>query len=105
MTDIATRAGSVPGAQPTAALQHISEAMDRVVATKRTQSTELIEDAERELQGAVDAARDQQVQWGEIGSVLGIARGNAYRRYRRRLSLGDFPRGLGATKACRKPSL
>jgi hypothetical protein len=97
MTDIAAHAGSVPGAHPTTALQDIAEAMDRVTATKRTHSTELIEEAERELQGAVDAARDRHVQWGEIGAVLGIARGNAYQRYRKRLSLGEF--------AYRNPSL
>jgi transcriptional/translational regulatory protein YebC/TACO1 len=36
------------------------------------------------LQAAVDDARDAGVSWQVIGDVLGIARGNAYRRHRRR---------------------
>lgn len=42
--------------------------------------------AEGRLRMAVQAARDAGVEWGDIGSVLGIARGNAYQRYRRRPS-------------------
>lgn len=41
--------------------------------------------AQHRLQIAVDAARDAGVAWGgEIGDVLGLARGNAYQRYRHR---------------------
>ncbi|MDP9166675.1 MAG: hypothetical protein M3O32_11555 [Actinomycetota bacterium] len=42
--------------------------------------------AKRGLHAAVDAAREVGVEWGRIGDVLGIARGNAYQRYRRRQS-------------------
>jgi hypothetical protein len=37
-----------------------------------------------ELQAAVDAARDIGLGWTKIGDALGIARGNAYQRYRKR---------------------
>jgi hypothetical protein len=36
------------------------------------------------LRAAVDAARDVGVGWMRIGDTLGIARGNAYQRYRKR---------------------
>ena len=36
------------------------------------------------LQAAIDDARDAGVSWQAIGDALGIARGNAYQRYRRR---------------------
>jgi hypothetical protein len=36
------------------------------------------------LRAAVDAARDAGVGWMRIGDTLGIARGNAYQRYRKR---------------------
>lgn len=38
---------------------------------------------------AVDAARDVGTGWTRIGDVLGIASGNAYRRYRKRLPAGE----------------
>lgn len=37
-----------------------------------------------QLRAAIDAARSVGVGWNTIGDVLGIARGNAYQRYRRR---------------------
>jgi len=39
--------------------------------------------AEAQLRAAVCAARQAGIEWGKIGDVLGIARGNAYQRYRR----------------------
>lgn len=86
MTNIATRWNPVTGAWSDTIMSDIVEARDRVVAAKQTQSTEALEYAEGTLQAAVDAARGQHVQWGEIGAALGIARGNAYQRYRQRPS-------------------
>ncbi len=71
-----------------AALQGVAMARDCVTAAKQTRSRALIADAERDLQVAIDRARDVDVLWGQIGLTLGIARGNAYQRYRKRHS-GD----------------
>jgi hypothetical protein len=38
--------------------------------------------AQSALGQAVDAARANHCSWGDIANVLGIARGNAYQRYR-----------------------
>jgi hypothetical protein len=40
--------------------------------------------ARHRLRNAVDLARDAGATWMQIGDLLGIARGNAYRQYRRR---------------------
>jgi hypothetical protein len=103
MTDTATQ--SSPGAATTTALQDVVEAGRWVASAKRTNSAEWIAQAERALQAAVDAARDQRAPWGEIGSALGIARGNAYQRYRKRLSPGASQAGSGVGAAFRNPSL
>jgi hypothetical protein len=42
------------------------------------------EAAHRSLRLAAEAARDAGVSWSRIGDALGIARGNAYKRYRRK---------------------
>jgi hypothetical protein len=39
--------------------------------------------AELDLRHAVDAARDLGLEWGKIAGALGVARGNAYQKYRR----------------------
>jgi hypothetical protein len=67
-----------------AALRGVSLANGWLMAAKRTRSVVVIESAQRDLQNAVDAARDLDIEWGPIGSALGIARGNAYQRYRRK---------------------
>ena len=67
-----------------AALDAVSSAGRGVAAAKRTKSRALVARADRELRTAVDAARELDVEWGEIGTALGIARGNAYQRYRKR---------------------
>jgi hypothetical protein len=103
MTDIATH--SSPGAATAMAVQDVVEAGHWVIAVKRTNSAARIAQAERALQAAVDNARDQQVPWGEIGSALGIARGNAYQRYRKRLSLGASQGGSEVETAFRNPCL
>ena len=86
MTNIATRSSPVTGAWSDTIMSDIIDARDLVIAAKRMRSTEALERAEGTLQAAVDAARGQHVQWGEIGAALGIARGNAYQRYRQRPS-------------------
>jgi hypothetical protein len=73
-----------------AALRGVATAGDGLAAAKRTRSAVLVECAQREVQIAVDAARDLGVEWGQIGSALGIARGNAYQRYRRKPHLPSF---------------
>jgi hypothetical protein len=67
-----------------AALRGVALAGNWLTAAKRTRSVVVIESAQRDLQNAVDAARDLDIEWGPIGSALGIARGNAYQRYRRK---------------------
>ena len=83
MNDIATHTESFTAASSVTALHDIEAARDGLAAVKRTRSAYLIAHAQRELRVAVHAARDLDVQWGPIGSALGIARGNAYQRYRR----------------------
>jgi hypothetical protein len=66
------------------ALREVSAAGISLQAAKRTHSVGSVECAELRLHAAVDAARDLDVEWGRIGSALGIARGCAYQRYRKR---------------------
>ena len=42
------------------------------------------EAAQHNLRVAAEAARDAEVSWSRIGDALGISRGNAYKRYRRK---------------------
>lgn len=105
MTDTATRMESIADASTIHALQRIKAAREQLVAAKRTRTPELIEHARRDVQVAVDAARELDVQWGPIGSALGIARGNAYQRYRKRPSLGGGYQDVGGPVAAyRRPS-
>ena len=84
MTNTDTKESAAIGASTATALQAVRAAGERVKAAKRTRSLPLIARAQDELQRTVDAARDADVEWGRIGSALGIARGNAYQKYRRR---------------------
>ena len=88
--DVTTTSRTVTPGDCATALHAVATARGWVLAAKRTRSRALVEGAERELQAAVDHARDLDVQWGQIGLTLGIARGNAYQRYRKRLSSSDF---------------
>jgi hypothetical protein len=65
-------------------LHEVSAAGASLQAAKRTHSVASVAHAEGRLHAAVDAARDLDVEWGRIGSALGIARGCAYQRYRKR---------------------
>jgi hypothetical protein len=66
------------------ALRDVSAAGASLQAAKRTHSVASVARAERQLHAAVDLARELDVEWGRIGSALGIARGCAYQRYRKR---------------------
>jgi hypothetical protein len=63
------------------ALAAVAEAGARVDAAKAVRS-KAIKNIERELCEAVKAARELDIEWGRIAGALGIARGNAYQRYR-----------------------
>ena len=84
----------------TTAMHEVELANDGLVAAKRTRSCALIARAKSEVQRAVNSARDLDVEWGQIGSALGIARGNAYQQYRRKPPEqleGDYRSVGGAT--------
>jgi hypothetical protein len=61
----------------------MESALEGTRAVKQFRDDALVDQADYQLRAAVDAARKAGVKWGEIGEVLGIARGNAYQRYRR----------------------
>ena len=76
MTDIQDR--------QTEALRNVAAAGASVQAAKRGHSVASLAHADQRLHAAVDIARELDVEWGRIGSALGIARGCAYQRYRKR---------------------
>ena len=61
-------------------------AVELLAAARQRFEAEDTADSRRDLQRAVDAARDVGVGWTRIGDTLGIASGNAYQRYRKRSS-------------------
>ena len=69
---------------PRQTLADIRSAAARVEEARSIGANGDTETALQELQTAVDDARDLDVTWGAIGEVLGMTRGNAYQRYRRR---------------------
>lgn len=66
------------------AVRLIQAAFDWTAAAKKFGKPKVPVQAERQLQDAVNEARDAGIGWEQIGDSLGIARGNAYHRYRRR---------------------
>lgn len=82
------QASSTPRAVHLACLTEANEALR---AAKRSGVPADIAAAQRRLHDAVDAARDAGVEWMAIGDVLGLARGNAYQKFRRR----PEPSGIG----------
>lgn len=44
--------------------------------------------AKHQLQVAVDAAREAGLDWEAIGDAIGLRRGNAYQRFRKRSTSG-----------------
>ncbi len=79
----------------TTAMHRVIAAGSGLAAAKTPRSVELIACAHTELQSAVDAAQDLDIEWGQIGLALAIARGNAYQRYRRKPSLSALPVTIG----------
>lgn len=75
------------------ALAQIAAADAGVQAAKRNRSQASVARAELQVRAAVGRARELGIEWGRIGSALGIARGCAYQRYRR------HPRERPATAA------
>ena len=67
-----------------AALDDVATAGRELAAAKQLGALDSLDRAQRELQGAVDAARELGAGWGQIGAALGIARGNAYQRFRKK---------------------
>ena len=67
-----------------AAMDDVATAGRELAAAKRSGPVGALDRAQRELQSAVDAARELGAGWGQIGAALGIARGNAYQRFRKK---------------------
>jgi hypothetical protein len=65
-------------------LRAISEAHTVLEHAKHQQNPAAASTAHQQLRVAVEAARDAGATWMQIGDLLDIPRGNAYRRYRRR---------------------
>ncbi|MCW2512588.1 MAG: hypothetical protein JWR11_1630 [Mycobacterium sp.] len=63
-------------------LQSIRDALQRREAERGGGATPA--EADQQVRAAVEAARDAGVEWSKIADVLGVRRGNAYQRYRRR---------------------
>jgi hypothetical protein len=70
-------------------LDHIANARDELTNARRSRIEFDIEAARERMQDAVDAARSVGIGWEQIGETLGIARGNAYQRYRHRRDLAS----------------
>ncbi len=70
-------------------LDHIAKARDELTIARRSRVESDIEAARDRVQDAVDAARSVGIGWEQIGETLGIARGNAYQRYRHRRDLAS----------------
>ena len=67
-----------------AALDDVATAGRELAAAKQSGALDSLDRAQRELQSAVDAARELGAGCGQIGAALGIARGNAYQRFRKK---------------------
>ena len=67
-----------------AALDDVATAGRELAAAKQSGALGSLDRIQRELQSAVDAARALGAGWGQIGAALGIARGNAYQRFRKK---------------------
>lgn len=97
MTAADTRAPS-RSAMIEAAIRAVVAADHELAAAKREGLVDAIGHAQHDMQGAVDSARDLGVEWGRIGAAIGMARGNAYQRFRRK-------RGRPAVDTFRYPPL
>ena len=76
-----------PAVRDAPELRRLAEANDAVTAAKqRRAAAEEIAATKSALHAAAVAARDAGIGWTRIGETLGIRRGNAYQRYRKRVS-------------------
>jgi len=66
------------------AIRRIVDAADAVASAKRSRMADEVASAQTELRAATLAANDRGVSWQSIGDALGIRRGAAYQRFRRR---------------------
>lgn len=66
------------------AVQSITDAVSAVGVARQGPSYALVEIALSQLVVVVQLANQQGLSWQSIGDTIGIARGNAYQRYRRR---------------------
>jgi hypothetical protein len=64
--------------------QRIVEAAEALDSARQTCSADHIVDARAVLRAVVQAANDDGLSWQSIGDLLGIRRGAAYQRFRRR---------------------
>ncbi|HYO04739.1 MAG TPA: hypothetical protein VET27_23835 [Mycobacterium sp.] len=87
-------------------LRILDTAFARTQVVKHFKAERLIDEAEMGLRDAIDAARDAGVAWGPIAERLGIARGNAYQKYRRRPSCRGLNRGraIGGSATAVRPA-
>jgi hypothetical protein len=83
---MATINGVAPRSQheATAAIRRIRDAGDAVYSAKQGRMTDALAAANEDLRATVQAASDVGVSWQTIGDVLGLRRGAAYQRFRRR---------------------
>ena len=65
-------------------MHSVGLALARVQSMTRLGDGALIAGAEEDLRLSIDAAVAAGLSWGTIGECLGMARGNAYQKYRRR---------------------
>jgi hypothetical protein len=80
MTDVLHRAAS----NSNDALETLEAANAWSTTVRRLKDVHSIDDADKQLRDAIDAAREAGIAWGVIGDRLGMARGNAYQKYRKR---------------------
>ena len=67
-----------------AEIQRIIAAADAANSAKQCRTVDRLSVAEQELRCVVQAAHDRGISWQTIGDALGLRRGAAYERYRRR---------------------
>jgi hypothetical protein len=69
---------------PTLENVHLERLSRALAARQHAKGRNEIDLAQREVRAAAEAARDAGLSWTQIGDALGLARGNAYQKYRRR---------------------
>jgi hypothetical protein len=62
----------------------IKDAASEVETARRQSDAEVLETAQKNLREEIRAAVDAGTSWQSVGEALGLRRGAAYQRYRRR---------------------